>query len=71
LDGRTPDEVYFHLPPANAQPRIEPRPHWPADSPCASPQAPPLQEQPESLDLVVSFLDDDKRLPLIDLKTAA
>ena len=38
LGGRTPNEVYFSRPPANEQPRIEPRPRWPRGSPCAKPQ---------------------------------
>jgi transposase InsO family protein len=32
LGGRTPDEVYHALPPANEQPRIEPRARWPIES---------------------------------------
>ena len=38
LGGKTPNEVYFSRPPANEQPRIEPRQHWPRGSPCAKPQ---------------------------------
>jgi len=71
LAGRTPDEIYFNLAPANEAPRIEPRPHWPTHSPCASPLAPPRVERPEKIELIVSFLGDDKRLPVIELKTAA
>jgi putative transposase len=37
LDGKTPDEVYFRLRPANRSPRFEPRPGWPCGSPCATP----------------------------------
>ena len=40
LDGRTPNELALDLPPANEAPRLEPRPNWPRNSPCASPQAP-------------------------------
>jgi hypothetical protein len=35
LAARTPDEVYFHRPPACRSPRYEPRPRWPRRSPCA------------------------------------
>ena len=38
LNGKTPNEVYFSRPPANEQPRIEPREDWPRGSPCAKPQ---------------------------------
>ena len=31
LGGRTPNEVHFARPPANEQPRIEPRRKWPRD----------------------------------------
>lgn len=37
LNGKTPNEVYFSLSPANAQPRFEPRHKWPHGSPCANP----------------------------------
>ena len=38
LDGKAPNEVHFSRPPANEQPRIEPRRHCPRGSPCAKPQ---------------------------------
>ena len=38
LGGRTPNEVYHSLRPANRRPRFEPRPGWPRGSPCAVPQ---------------------------------
>ena len=37
LDGCTPYEVYHALPPANRQPRCEPRSRWPRKSRCAKP----------------------------------
>jgi hypothetical protein len=37
LRGRTPDEVYHDVRPANREPRFEPRPHWPRRSSCAAP----------------------------------
>ncbi|MCY2931612.1 MAG: DDE-type integrase/transposase/recombinase [Planctomycetota bacterium] len=39
LSGRTPEERYRRIPAACRRPRWEPRPHWPATSPCAAPQA--------------------------------
>jgi len=38
LGSKTPNEVYDRKRPANQQPRIEPRKHWPRGSPCAKPQ---------------------------------
>jgi transposase InsO family protein len=37
LGGKTPNEIYFSRPPADEQPRIEPRQRWPRGSPCAKP----------------------------------
>jgi len=38
LTGRTPNEAYFRLRPANRRPRIEPRKRWPRSAPCAAPR---------------------------------
>jgi len=71
LDGRTPNETYFGRPAANESPRFEPRPHWPKGSPCASPQAPPVNDPGARLRLVVSHLGGRKHLPTIQLKQVA
>ena len=38
LHGKTPNEVYLGLRPANRRPRIEPRKRWPRSAPCAAPR---------------------------------
>ncbi len=40
LEGKTPNEVYDARPPANEQPRIEPRSRWPVTAACAKPHVP-------------------------------
>jgi transposase InsO family protein len=39
LGGRTPDDVYHALAPANEQPRFEGRARWPPGSKCAAPES--------------------------------
>jgi len=55
LVGRTPDERYRRIPSACRRPRWEPRSHWPADSPCAGPQAQVRGKPGVSLALVVAI----------------
>ncbi len=38
LGGKTPNEIYEKRFPADRKLRIEPRPRWPRDSPCAKSQ---------------------------------
>jgi transposase InsO family protein len=71
LSGRTPQEVYRALPPANEAPRIEPRRRWPARSPCASPQAPVDGSPGARFEPRVSFLGGRRHLPIIELKKVA
>jgi transposase InsO family protein len=71
LDARTPDEVYFHLPPACRAPRVEPRRRWPRGAPCAGPQAPVRGRRGQRLGLTVSYLAGRKHLPIVELKKAA
>lgn len=71
LDGRTPDEVYFDLPPANRAPRWEPRPRWPRGSPCAKPQVLVKGQPGTGVELVVTFQDGRKHLPIVTLKRVA
>ena len=37
LAGKTPNEVYRRLRPANRRPRVGPRKRWPSGSPCVRP----------------------------------
>ncbi|KKL19357.1 hypothetical protein LCGC14_2466280, partial [marine sediment metagenome] len=71
LVGRTPNEVYHDRPAANEAPRIEPRPHWPRQSPCAAPAAPVAGEVGQKVELVVSYHAGRKYLPVIRLKRVA
>ena len=71
LDGCTSREIYDGLQPRNAKPRFEPRRMWPTHSPCASPQAPVKGKRGAKLRLVVSYLEDRKHLPVVELRRAA
>jgi transposase InsO family protein len=71
LNGRTPVEVFEELKPANEKPRIEPRPKWPQESPCAAPQA-DVEGDPGAQPVIeVAFLEGRKHLPIVRVKTAA
>ena len=71
LGGRTPAEVYEGRSPANRRARFEPRAKWPKQSRCAAPQAPPRVKPGAKLELVVSFADDTRLLPIVEIKRAA
>lgn len=71
LHGRTPDEVYFHQFPANRKPRYEPRPNWPRGSPCSAPVTLVRDKTGVTLALDVAFMDDQRRLPVVQVKKVA
>ncbi len=71
LGGRTPDERYRRTPAACRRPRWEPRPHWPADARCASPQAKIRGEPGVQLRLVVDFHQRRQHLPVVTLERVA
>ena len=71
LAGRTPREVYDGVRPANAMPRLEPRPAWPTRSKCATPQAEIQGQRGAKLTLAVSYLEDRTHLPVVELRRAA
>jgi hypothetical protein len=71
LDGRTPNEVYFSRPPANEQPRIEPRRDWPRGSPCAKPQAGIDGDPGDPVIFKIDFLEGRRHLPVICIRRAA
>lgn len=71
LDGRTPNEAYFRLRPANRRPRIEPRERWPRSSPCAKPRTLVAGQPGDQFTLQVDFRDGRKHLPIVSLKRAA
>jgi putative transposase len=71
LAGRTPDEVYFNQPPANAQPRFEPRDRWPPGSRCAGTQTAVREGEPAvKLLLVVTTPAGQQHLPRVGLQAA-
>ncbi len=71
LDGRTPNEVYTGLRPANAMFRFEPRTTWPRGTKCAAPQAEIKGRRGAKLTLVVGYLEGRKHLPIVELRRAA
>jgi putative transposase len=71
LGGRTPNEVYHDLAPANKQPRIEPRPKWPRGSPCAAPRTLVAGQPGDRCELVVEFMNGHRHLPVVTLKRVA
>jgi len=71
LNGRTPDEVYLHLPAANRRLRFEARHDWPRSSPSAAPQALVKGAPGARLQVDVRFLAGRKHLPVVTLQRAA
>jgi putative transposase len=71
LDARTPNELYLGRKPACLRPRLELRPRWPRDAPCAAPQAPLKRRVSGAVRLEVRFLDGRRHLPIISLRRAA
>ena len=71
LGGRTPDERYRRVASACRRPRYEPRPRWPIESRCASPQAKVRGKPGGRLELVVDFHQGHRHLPVVTLKYAA
>ena len=61
----------FDRPPANEQPRFEPRKKWPRDSLCAAPQAPVKSRRGARLELAITFLNGHSQLPIVELKKVA
>ena len=71
IDGCTPYEVYHALPPANRQPRCEPRSRWPRKSRCAKPQTLVAGKPGDEFTLKIDFVNGRKHLPIVTLKRAA
>jgi len=71
LAGRTPNEVYLRLRPANRRPRIEPRKRWPRRSPCAGPRTLIAGRPGDRFKLEVDFHGGARHLPVVSLKRAA
>ena len=71
LDGKTPDEVYFSLRPANRRPHIEPRKRWARVAPCAVPSTLIAGQAGDRFALNVEFLGGSRHLPVVSLRRAA
>jgi len=71
LDGCTPYEVHHALPPANLEPRCEPRPRWPRKSRCAKPQTLVAGQPGDEFTLKIDFVEGRKHLPIVTLQRAA
>jgi len=71
LDGCTPYEVHHALPPANLEPRCEPRSRWPRKSRCAKPQASVAGQPGDEFSLKIDFVEGRQHLPIVTLQRAA
>ncbi len=71
LDGKTPNEVYFGLRPANRRPRIEPRKRWPRNAPCAEPSTLVAGQPGDRFTIEIDFHHGRRHLPIVSLKRAA
>jgi hypothetical protein len=71
LEGRTPNELYFRLRPANRRPRLEPRKRWSRRSPCAGPQTLIAGQPGDRFTLEVDFPGGRRHLPIVAPKRAA
>jgi putative transposase len=71
LDGRTPNELYYRLRPANRQPRLEPRTRWPRCSPCAVPHTLIAGQPGDRFAFELSFYGGQRHLPVVSLRRAA
>ncbi len=71
LEGKTPNEIYLRLRPANHRPRIEQRKRWPRGTPCAVPQTLIAVQPGDRFTLQVDFQDGKRHLPIVLLKRAA
>ena len=71
LAGKTPNEVYRVLRPANRRPRLEPRKRWPRASLCANPHALVAGQPGDHFNLEVSYHGRRRHLPIVSLRRAA
>jgi hypothetical protein len=71
LEGRTPNEAYLRLRPANRRPRIEPRSRWPRRSPCAGPRTLIVGQPGDRFIIKVEFFCGARYLPTVSLRRAA
>jgi putative transposase len=68
LGGRTPLEVYCRLPPANEEPRWEPRARWPLGGRCGKARV--RGKRGARLELRLSYVDRRRHLPVVAIRRA-
>jgi transposase InsO family protein len=71
LAGKTPNEVYCALPPANRRPRVEPRKRWPRGSPCAKPRTLVAGQPGDRFVIELGHHGSRRHLPIVSLQRAA
>ena len=71
LNGKTPNEVYHSRPPANEQPRFEPRRDWPCKSPCEKPQVDVDRKAGDPVIIEIDCHEGRSHLPIIRVRRAA
>ncbi len=71
LAGKTPNEVYCVLRPANRSPRVEPRKGWPRGSPCARPRSLVAGQPGDRFKVRLEFHAGRRHLPIVSLRRAA
>ena len=64
-------ELYENHSPASKMPRYEPRKRWPRKASFAHPVVPVKGKCGSKLELIISFMDDHGKLPVIELREAA
>jgi hypothetical protein len=68
LNGKTPNEVYYHHHAANAKPRIETRPRAKHSIPCAKPRMCIAGRPGTKVKVMLEFLDGRQHLPIIKVE---
>jgi hypothetical protein len=68
LNGKTPNEVYYHRHAANAKPRIETRQKAKHSTPCAKPRMCIAGKAGTKIKLHLEFLEGRLHLPIIKVE---
>jgi hypothetical protein len=68
LNGKTPNEVYYHRHAENAKPRIETRPKAKHSTPCAKPRMCIAGKAGTNIKLHLNFLEGKPHLPIIKIE---
>ena len=68
LNGKTPNEVYYHCHATNAKPRIETRPLAKHSTPCAAPRICIAGRVGAKVKVKLEFLEGRQHLPIIKVE---